>query len=236
METDILIAPNPRKKLSIDVDGNLYQRIPIRTHVITVDDDISKVCAVYAKHKISKDDLLFISERVVAITQGRAYRITDIKVTWAARILAKFVHRSPYGIGLGSEYTMQLAISEAGLLRILVAAAVSAIGKLFGIKGLFYHVVGNNINAIDGPCDYTLPPYNEFAKLGPLNPSAVAKDLSQKLGCEVVIIDANDLGVNVLGKSSRNISTEFCRKVFRDNPLGQSLQQTPLCIVRLESV
>ena len=170
METEILVAANPGKKLSIDVDGRLYQRIPIRTHVITVDDDISKVCSVYAQSRILKSDILFISERVVAITQGRAFKITNIKAKWAARTLSKFVHRSPYGIGLGSEYTMQLAISEAGLSRILVAAAVSAVGKLFGITGLFYHVVGHNISAIDGPCDYTLPPYNQFAKLGPLNP------------------------------------------------------------------
>ena len=30
--------------------------------------------------------------------------------------------------------------------------------KPLGFKGLFYHVVGNDINAIDGPCEYTLPP------------------------------------------------------------------------------
>jgi len=48
----------------------------------------------------------------------------------------------------------------------------------------------------------------------------------------VVIIDANDLGVNVLGKSNKNISDDFCQKVFKDNPLGQASEQTPLCIVR----
>ncbi len=40
------------------------------------------------------------------------------------------------------------------------------------------------------------------------------------------------LGVAVLGRSSKNISDAFCKEVFKDNPLGQSAEQTPLCIVR----
>lgn len=232
MEKQFIATPNPGKTLRVEVDENVYERIPIRTHVITNQDTINNVCVKYAKEKIEDNDVLFISERVVAITQGRAFKIEDIKTTWLAKTLSSYVHRSPHGIGLGSEYTMQLAIQEVGAFRILFAAAISALGKIFGLKGLFYYVVGNNINAIDGPCAYTLPPYNRFAKLAPLRPNQVASDLSEQLGSGVVIIDANDLGVNVLGKSSSEISRKFCEKVFRDNPLGQSTQQTPLCIVR----
>ena len=91
---------------------------------------------------------------------------------------------------------------------------------------------GKNINAIDGPCDYTLPPYNEYAKLGPAEPDKVARDLKPRLEHDVVIIDANDLGVAVLGTSNKDISDAFCKEVFKDNPLGQSSEQTPLCIIR----
>ena len=186
----------------------------------------------YAKPYLETDDLLFISERIVAISQGRAFRIKDIKPSRLANFLVRFVHKSPYGIGLGSPWTMELALKEAGRLRILLAAAVAAITKPFGIRGLFYKVVGKNINAIDGPCSYTLPPYNGYAKLGPEEPEKVARAIKQALGCEVVIIDANDLGVAVLGKSNNRISDKFCQEVFKDNPLGQSGEQTPLCIVR----
>jgi hypothetical protein len=97
---------------------------------------------------------------------------------------------------------------------------------------MFYRIAGKEVAAIDGPCDYTLPPYNHYAKLGPKNPGRVAEFLKGKIGHDVVIIDANDLGVSVLGKSSQNVSDDFARKVFRDNPLGQTNEQTPLCIVR----
>ena len=226
------MEPNSGKKLEIVVDGVAWQRLPVRTHVVTKDDGIADVVKKYASPHLQSGDILFISERIVAISQGRAYPIKDIHPSWLAKLLVKFVHKSPYGIGLGSPWTMELAIREVGALRILVGALAAVLTKPFGMKGVFYRVVGNNINAIDGPCDYTLPPYNDYAKLGPAKPMKVAKELSATIGCDVVIIDANDLGAAVLGKSNPAITDAFCKAVFKDNPLGQSTQQTPICIVR----
>ena len=127
---------------------------------------------------------------------------------------------------------MQLAIEEVGVFRLLFAAACSAITKPFGIRGVFYRIAGTAARAIDGPCDCTIPPYNHYAKKAPKDPDQVARRLAGLLGCRVVIIDANDLGVEVLGRSSSSIPTLFCKQVFRDNPLGQSRESTPLCVVR----
>ena len=229
--TDAL-QPNVGKSLEIGVGPDRYARFPVKTHIITDKDDIMAVAEKYAKPHLAPNDFLFMSERVVAITQGRAFPIKDIKPSRLAKFLVKFVHKSPYGIGLGSPWTMELAICEAGVLRILFAAFISALTKPFGIRGMFYRVVGKNINAIDGPCSYTLPPFNEYAKLGPKNPHGVARELAAALGVRVVIIDANDLGVAILGISDKTIADNFCAQVFRDNPLGQSSEQTPLCIVR----
>jgi len=227
------LKPNNGKNLVIDLaaDGK-WARLPIKTHVITKDDNIVEVVKRYAKPHLLNGDILFISERIVAISQGRAFPIKDIKPSFFAKFLVKFVHKSQYGIGLRSPWTMELAIKEAGIMKIIIGALIAAITRPFGIKGIFYKVVGKNINAIDGPCDYTLPPYNKYAKLGPSEPEKVAKNLKSEINHDVVIIDANDLGVAVLGKSNKKISDVFCKNVFRDNPLGQSSEQTPLCIVR----
>ncbi len=224
--------PNEGKSLMIEVDGRRYARLPVKTHVIKAGDGIIEIIKRYVKPHLQDGDVIFLSERIVAIMQGRAFPIKDIKPSWLANLLVKFVHKSPYGIGLGSPWTMELAIREAGVLRIILSAFVSALTKPFGIKGLFYIIAGKNVAAIDGPCHYTLPPYNEYAKLGPKNPDRVARDLKANFGHEFVIIDANDLGVSVLGKSSNDIKDDFCKKVFRDNPLGQSDQRTPIAIVR----
>ena len=226
------IQANPNKKLEIEFDNSRWLRLPIRTHVITADDDIIEVVKKYIPENTKADDLLFISERIVAISQGRAWHIDDIKPSKLAKFLVRFVTKSPYGIGLKSPWTMELAVKEAGAFRIIMAGLLSAITKPFGIRGVFYKAVGSNINAIDGPCDYTIPPYNKYAKLGPLKPNKVAKQIKEQINIPVVIIDANDLGVAILGKSDSNISDEFCKQAFADNPLGQSDEQTPMAIVR----
>jgi len=202
------------KETFIKVGEVEYKRTHIKTHVVVADDDIFKLVEKYAQpvlvslraegEAISADTKpwLFISERVVAITQGRAYKIDEIKVGALAKFLVKFVYKSPYGIGLGRPQTMQLAINEAGAMRVLFGAVISGILKLFGIRGTFYKIVGHGVNAIDGPCDYTLPPYNKYAVLGPRDPDGVATKLARKFGIEIVIIDANDLGVDVLGASA----------------------------------
>ncbi|NPB03056.1 MAG: F420-0--gamma-glutamyl ligase [Thermotogae bacterium] len=226
------LKPNPGKRVTIEVDGEVWARYPIKTHVIKPGEDIVEVAQKYASPYLRKGDYLFISEKVVAIAQGRAYPIDKIKPSLWAKLLSKFVRRTPHGIGLGSPWTMELAIREVGLFRILLAAFVSALTKPFGIRGLFYRVAGKNVAAIDGPTPYTLPPYNRYAKLPPKDPDRVAKSIAERLGVKVVIVDANDLGVEALGVSHEDISSNFVKKVFRDNPLGQASQQTPLCIVR----
>jgi len=226
------MKPNPGKNLFIDVDGERWARYPIKTHVIKPGENISEVVERYVRGLLREGDIVFVSEKVVAISQGRAFPIEEIKPSFWANFLSKFVTKSPYGIGLGSPWTMELAIREAGLFRILLGAFVSALTKPLGIRGLFYKVVGKNIASIDGPTPYTLPPYNRYAKLPPKDPDKVAKEISGKINCRVVIVDANDLGVSVLGKSHDDIKEDFAKKVFRDNPLGQSSEQTPICIVR----
>lgn len=228
---EITFSPNPGKNLNIQIEGVLYSRYPIKTHIITEKDDIFDVVQRYVAGYLAALDVVIISERAVATAQGRAYPIADIKPSWLARFLVKFVYKSPYGIGLGSPWTMELAIREAGVVRILIGAAAAAITKPFGLKGVFYKVVGHNVNAIDGPAEYVLPPFNKYAKLGPKDPMGVAQKLKSRFGAEFVIIDANDLGVVVLG-STDGVTEEFAKKAFKDNPLGQTKEQTPIAIVR----
>lgn len=224
---------NPGKKLEINVEGKNYIRYPVRTDVIQASDDIVQVVAKFTKDFIQPGDWIVVSEKVVAITQGRAFRIDEIKPSRLALLLSKFVHKSPYGIGLGMPQTMELALREVGALKIIFAAIIAAIGKLFGVRGLFYRICGEKARAIDGPCDYTLPPYNHYAVLGPKDPDKVAKKISEAVGCAVAVIDANDLGVNILGVSGPSIQIPLLEKLLKDNPLGQSSEQTPLGIIRL---
>lgn len=224
------LQPNEGKQLTIQTDFGVFARYPVRTHVVMSGNKLEDIMDTYVKPYLQPGDMIFISEKIVAISQGRAFDIDEIKPSKLANLLCKFVYKSPYGIGLGSPWTMELALRDVGAPKILLAAVCSAVTKPFGIRGVFYKVVGTRARAIDGPCDYTLPPYNHYAKMAPLEPDKVAQRLKAYTGCDVVVMDANDIGRDVLGASGPD--PELCKQVFADNPLGQASQQTPIAIVR----
>jgi F420-0:gamma-glutamyl ligase-like protein len=225
--------PNPGKELRLVVEGRSHMRIPLKTHTITSEDDPLEVAKRYAAPVARPGDMLAMSEKIVAITQGRSYPVDQIRPSGLAKLLARFVLKTKHGIGISSPVTMELAIREAGVPRMLFAALCSALTKPFGVRGVFYHVAGRGVAAIDGPTPYTLPPYNTCATLGPRNPNRVATEIAEALSIPVAIIDANDLGVEVLG-ASPNADRALVRALFRDNPLGQGSERTPLCILRAE--
>ena len=223
---------NENKSLTIEVDGAVYERYAIKTHVVTDKDDIRDVAQTYAQQHMQQGDLLFISEKCVACTQRRAIPMDQIKPRPLARLLCKFVYKSPYGIGLSIPQTMEMALRECGTLKILFAAFCSAFGKLVGKRGIFYDIAGPKAKSIDGPCDCTIPPYNNYVVLGPENPDEVAKAIKQRIGFDVLIVDINDLDGTILGTSDDSIDRLLYARVLKDNPLGQSRQQTPMGIIR----
>jgi asparagine synthase (glutamine-hydrolysing) len=248
--------PNARKQLDLTTDdGSHVRRYPLRTELFTREDPLVDKALSYVtrffdglpaageEHAAATTGrwYYFISEKIVAITQGRSYFIWDIKVGRSARVLSRYVTRTPAGIGLGSPFTMQLAIEEAGLPRVVFAAAGGFVGKLIGRKGLFYELVGGDIRAIDGPTEYSVYPANVSAKLGPKDPDEVAARISAAIRERIpepwrssfggtVVMDANDIGRNVLGKDAPG-SKERYELMFADNPLGQGSEQTPMAVV-----
>ncbi len=226
------LKPNEGKELLISTPYGDFYRYPVKTHVVVSGDSLTGILDEYVVPHLQPGDMVFMSEKIVAISQGRAFDIDDIHPTKLANLLSKCVYKSPYGIGLGSPWTMELALRDIGLPKIFFAAICSAVTKPFGVRGVFYKIVGDKGRAIDGPCSYTLPPYNHCAKLAPKEPDKVAAQLEAHCGCKVVVMDANDIGREVLGVSDKGIDKEMCKEIFRDNPLGQKSQQTPIAIVR----
>lgn len=247
-------VPNAEKELLLA--GGAWARFPLRTDLVTIGDDVPALAATRVgeffkqvpEMPVAAQELagagrwyLFVSEKVVAVAQGRIYNVADIDTGPWARLLSRFVRRTPYGIGLGHPATMQLAIQEVGLPRILIASAVAAAGKAMGRRGLFYRITGPSVRAIDGPTEYSAYPANVSAKLAPSNPAAVARritlairailpaEFAERFG-GTVIIDANDFGQDILGQDA-DLPEETLARAFADNPLGQAREQTPFAVV-----
>ena len=247
-------VPNPGKELDLvsTLDQHTYRRFPLQTALVSRETDLlaqlrGEVEDFFAD--LPEDALpsgapwtFSVSEKIVAITQGRSYFTWEVNPRPSAKLLSRFVTRTPAGIGLGDPTTMELAIREAGLPRVAGAAVVGAAGKVMGKRGLFYRLVGSNIGAIDGPTTYSAFPSNVSAKLPPKDPAKVAAQISAMVrGAKIpaeyvatfqgtVIMDANDIGRNVLGSDVPALDRAM-EAAFADNPLGQGRQRTPLAII-----
>jgi asparagine synthase (glutamine-hydrolysing) len=238
-----VMRPNPGSHLFAVDDGRVFARAPLHSTLIGTGDDLT--CALWASLRplaeagqgLRPGDVVAVSEKVVAITQGRSQPIGDIQPSKLAHNLSRFVRRTPIGIGLGTPATMQLAIEEAGVPRILGAAAAAALTRPLGMRGVFYRVAGSSVAAIDGPTPHTMPPYNGHAKRAPLDPQGVATKLARALSedaggaVDVAIIDTNDLGAQILGATT-GVQASTLIALLRDNPLGQQRQSTPFLLVR----
>ncbi|MFS0867484.1 coenzyme F420-0:L-glutamate ligase [Microbacterium sp. 179-B 1A2 NHS] len=231
-------AANEGKELTRAIDGATYARIPIRTHVVMPGEDLDGIVVRYAADQLQPGDLLFVTEKIVAITQGRSYLVEDITPRPLARFLSRHVVKTAYGIGLGMPETMEMALRECGTPRILFAAAVAAVTKLFGRRGDFYRVAGDKARSIDGPTPHTIPPYNKAVVLGPTQPAKVAARLKAAVGGanEVAVVDINDIGGNILGSTLDRAGEQRLVRILGDNPLGQGHQSTPLGIIRRSGI
>ena len=233
MSEETVYSANPGKQLVRTVDGVEYQRIPVKTHLITKADKMEDVVLQYAKDKMQAGDILFISEKAVACTQNRAIPMEDIKPRKLAVTLSRYVTKTPAGIGLGIPETMEMALQECGTLRILFAAFCSVIGKILGKKGWFYIVAGPKARGIDGPHRGDHPalrplrgphsrrPHGHLQEAGPGPGPPGGHRGHQRPG----------------GQHSgllRKRSPPWTRspRSWGDNPLGQSSESTPMGIIR----
>lgn len=225
---------NPGKTLETEIDGTRYQRIPIKTRLVGPADDMVELVTTFASDQLEDGDALFITEKIVAITQGRSYPIDSVKPRKLALTLSKYVVKTPYGIGLGMPETMEMAIRECGTPRILLAAGVAAVTKAFGRHGDFYRIAGPKARGIDGPTSGTIPPYNSQVVLAPDRPGEVAVRLRAALtrSVDVFIVDINDIGGNVLGSTMDRANNRRIERILKDNPLGQGHESTPMGIIR----
>jgi hypothetical protein len=214
------------------VDARRFLRVPVKTHIITDQDNTVELIRRHAGPVLQPGDVITISEKVVAITQGRAYPISKLKVGFWAGILWRFVRKVPYGIGLRSPYSMQCAIEETGVPRILLAAVVGGFTRLFGRRGDFYRIAGKQAAMVDAAHTAGLKEYYECVIKGPKDPEKVAQQIADALGTPAAIVDVNDIGGSWVVGGSAGLETALVEAALKDNPAGQGDACTPIILIR----
>ena len=224
---------NEGKKVEITVNGTTYMRHAIKTHFVQQGEDYIEIFKKYVAPLYQEGDIVSSSEKIISLCQNRVIKREDLKVGFWAKFLSKFGTKTSAGIGVGEAIKMQYAITKVGLPKVLWACFAGGICKIFGKRGVFYEIVGQEVAGLDGFYGHVWEAYGDIGIENPENPSGVCDEIREKLGMSCMIVDANDLGQEVLGYSSDiNLSVEELLGLIADNPCGQGHEQTPIILIR----
>ncbi len=220
---------------NIKVNETEFERFAIQTHFVQRGESYLEFINKYVSPLYEKGDILSISEKVISMCQDNTVEKKDVKIGFWAKILSKFASSNNHGVAMDEPYKLQLAINLAGLPRILWASFCSAVTKLFGKKGVFYKIAGHGIDGIDGFYMHSsFDLYHDIALLNPKEPCKVCNEIQNAFGINSMIVDANDFGVEILGKCDElnSLSNDFLSSLIKDNPAGQSDELTPIILIK----
>lgn len=225
---------NEGKRVEIKVGDDIYMRHAVRTRFVTADENYIDLIKSYVSDIYQSGDLISISEKIISLCQHRIVTREEIKVGPWARFLSKFACQpGPEGIGVGVPIKMQYAIDKKGLLRILFASILGGLFKIFGIKGVFYRIAGQEVSGLDGFYDGVWKEYRDMGIEIPDDSTTVCNEIKDILGISCMIVDANDLGQEILGKSDDvKLGDKVLKQMIKDNPAGQGQQRTPIVLIR----
>ena len=225
---------NKGKSVQIEVGGKHYARHAIATHFVEVGESYIDLIERYVKPVYQPGDILSSSEKVIALCQKRIVTEEDCKPGFWAKVLSKCVHQTKAGPGMGLPTKMQFAINHCGLPKVIWAAICAAVGKVFRKKGIFYDMLGTEVTGLDGFYGEDIPAYAHMGVRVPENPAGVCDEVFEKTGVVMMIVDANDLNVALLGKGQAlaDWPDDDLLGLIRDNPAGQGQQLTPFILIR----
>lgn len=201
---------------------------PIKTHILGSLDDPIGVLESYMPPNYLPTDILTIGESPLAVMQGRYIDYRNVKSNLISRILCKGFHPTS---SLATASGMQTLINISGPTRVIISWLIGGILKLFGVKGMFYRLAGEQARLIDDITG-TTPPYDKSIVLGPKDTKTFCINAAKKLNVNVAVVDVNDLGrVKILSTSNVN-NAEIIKRSLTSNPAGNANQQTPLVLIR----
>jgi len=229
--------PGIQPSESIVVDGITYERFPIKVpRLIQFGENLETTINTFVKPHYRTGDWLVISEKVFSVSQNLVRHISTVRVGWLARFITLGVKKHQNMTAWSRPEKMQVAIEIVGAPRIILAAAIGVIGKLFGKRGLFWIVAGHRISEIDGFIPEDMYPYTEWGVLPPPDPQGDCERVEQNTSIPTAVADANYIDVQVLGVSGGvGLDKKTVREIILDNPLGQGNKMTPFVLIRRAS-
>ena len=218
----------------IKVEEVRYERYAIQTHFIEEGESYHELIRQYVKPLYKEGDILSISEKVIGMCQRQTVEQSSVHVGFWAKFLSHFATKTRSGIGMDEPYKLQLVINMKGIIKVLAASIIGALGKCIGKRGLFYKILGKEVAGIDGFYKHSaFERYHHLAVLSPKDPDKVCEEIEVTFGIPTMIVDANDIDVDILGCSGYlKGREEKLKEMISDNPAGQDDECTPFILIR----
>lgn len=215
-------------------NGRRYDRFAIQTHFVEVGEDQAELVRKYVIPLFQPGDVLAFGAKVMAMCTGNVRTKEQEKPGFWARLLSPHASETVAGIGMHDPYKLQLAIDMVGAPKVVFASIASAVTKPFGVKGVFYKIVGKGVAGIDGfYYRSSFERYHDLALINNTNAQELCDQLEKDTGIPVVLMDANDIDQNQLGKCQDfPLSDAEIQDALADNPSGQGDELTPLILIR----
>ena len=215
-------------------DGARYQRFAIHTHFIEVGENQAELVKRYVLPLYQPGDVLAFGAKVMAMCTGNVRTKDQVKPGFWAKLLAPRASETVAGIGMHDPYKLQLAIDMVGAPKVVFASIASAVTKLFGVKGVFYKIVGKDVAGIDGfYYRSSFERYKSLALINNTNATELCDGIEKETGVPVALMDANDIDQNQLGKGTGfPLTDEQIQDALKDNPSGQGDELTPFILIR----
>ena len=237
------LAPQRREENGIEYydrgtvrgeNGREYDRFAIKTHFVRRGESQAELVRQYVKPLYKPGDVLSFGAKVMAMCVGSVKTRDEVKPGFFANLLWRFAAINSTGVGMHEPFKLQLVIDMCGLPRVLLAAFLSAVTKPFGVRGVFYKVCGKGVGGIDGfYFRSSFEEYKELALINPDNPVALCNALEAETGVPNVLMDANDIQRDQLGRSDGcPLTDDELQDALRDNPSGQGDELTPFILIR----
>ena len=150
--------------------GCTWERILVHTHLIHIKEPLEPLLDALVRPLLLEGDWVAMSEKVVAISEGRVIHQSVVRPGPLAKLIVKGTRKWEHDVAFSDPRKMQVAIMQTGSARAAFAMVVGGVTRLFGRHGDFYRIAGHRIAEIDGFNPDTVAPFDEFAMLGPADP------------------------------------------------------------------
>ena len=224
-----------KNKNIFEFEGKRYKIIKFKTIIFKKGDNLVKYMKELLSDKLEKNDIITIAESILGITQGRAYPVEQIIPSKWAYFIYPWISNVTYGTGIGMPETMECAIREIGVKRMLKATIFGAFDRITNKHGSFYKITGPLVKSIDYKKNHPVPYKNShnYIVLSPSDPFGFCKKLFEETNHSTAVIDANNLSVEILGLFPPNSRMEnLLMKAMKGNPAGQDDERRPIIVIR----